>query len=103
MLQCEREEKTKTTVHIQKKKQLRCKMAISEKKERMNANKSHHLREFCGGGNHEPNNTLKNVKCGEMTATRPTRTNNVPPVSKGGAKDKKNLHHLGVGAASRQA
>ena len=69
----------------------------------MNADKSPHLREFCGGGNYEPNNTLKNVKCGEITATRPTRTSNVPPVSKGGVQDKKNPHHHDEDAASRQA
>ena len=64
---------------------------------------AYHLREFCGGGNYEPNNTLKNVKCGKTTESRPTRTGNIPPVSKG-AKDKKNLllHH-DEDAASRPA
>jgi hypothetical protein len=53
------------------------------------ASRAYHLREFCGGGNSEPDDTLKNVKCGEITSSQLAQTGNVPPVSKGGAKDKK--------------
>jgi hypothetical protein len=30
------------------------------------------LREFCGGGNSEPNDTLKKVECGETITSRLT-------------------------------
>ena len=58
--------------------------------------------EFCGGGNGEPDDTLKNAESNEITASRLTKTSNAPPVSKGAAKDKKNPHP-GEGAASRRA
>jgi hypothetical protein len=67
------------------------------------ASRAYHLRDFCGGGNSEPNNTLKSVECSETTTSRPTRTVNAPPVSKGGAKDKRNPRHPSEGAASQQA
>jgi hypothetical protein len=35
------------------------------------ASRAYHLREFCGGGNSEPNDTLKNVECSETTTSRP--------------------------------
>jgi hypothetical protein len=35
---------------------------------------AYHLREFCGGGNNEPNDTLKTVESSETTTSRPTRT-----------------------------
>ncbi len=54
------------------------------------ASRAYYLREFCGGGNSEPNNTLKNVMCSEITATR---TGSALPVSKAGAKKKKYPHH----------
>jgi hypothetical protein len=67
------------------------------------ASRAYHLREFCGDGNSEPNDTLKNVECGEVTTSRrPTRRSNATPVSKGDAKNKKN-HDAGEGAASRRA
>ena len=66
------------------------------------ANQAYRLRDFCDGGNNEPNDTLKNVECSETTTSRPTRTGNAPPVSKGGAKDKKNPHP-GEGVVSRRA
>jgi hypothetical protein len=61
MLQCGTGEETKATVQIQKQEQLRCKTAISKKKRMHNteASGAYHLREFCGGGNKEPNDTLK--------------------------------------------
>jgi hypothetical protein len=65
-------------------------------------NQTYHLREFCGGGNNEPKDTLKNVECSEITTSRPTRAGNAPLVSKGVAKDKRNPHP-GEGAASRRA
>jgi len=65
------------------------------------ASQAYHLRDFCGGGNNEPKDTLK-VKCNETTTSRPTRTGDAPPVSKGGAKDKKNPHP-GECAVSRRA
>jgi hypothetical protein len=58
------------------------------RKNRTSNNKAswtYHLREFCRCGNNEPNDTLKNVECSETTKSQPTRTNNAPPVSKGGA------------------
>jgi len=62
------------------------------------------LREFCGGGNSEPNDTLKKAECSETTTSQPTRTGNAAlPVSKGGAKDKMNPQHFGESAASRRA
>jgi hypothetical protein len=67
------------------------------------ASRAYHLREFCGGGNSEPNDALKNVECSETTTSRRTRTGNALPVSKGDAKDKKIPHHPGEGAASRRA
>jgi hypothetical protein len=67
------------------------------------ASQAYHLWEFCGGGNGEPNDTLKNAECSETTTSQLTRTGNVLPVSKGDAKDKKNPQHHGEGAASRRA
>ncbi len=64
------------------------------------ASQAYRLREFCRGGNSEPNDTLKNVKCSQITFMG---TGNVLPVSKGGAKDKKNPQHHGEGAANRRA
>jgi hypothetical protein len=100
MMQCEIEEETKTTVHIQEKEQLRCKMVIS-KENPSKASRAYQLRKFCGGGNSEPNDALKNVKCSEITS-RLTRTSDALPVSKGRAKDKKNPHP-GEGGARRRA
>ncbi len=60
MLQCGTGEETKTTVYIQKQEQLGCKTAISKKcLQNTEASGAYHLREFCGGGNKEPNDTLK--------------------------------------------
>ena len=61
VLQCETVKETKTTVHIQIQEQLRLKTAISKKKKipPYEAGGAHHLWEFCGGGNNEPNDTLK--------------------------------------------
>jgi hypothetical protein len=67
------------------------------------ASRAYHLRELCGGGNSEPDDTLKNVKCSEITTSQLTQTGSVPPVSKGCAKDKKNPQDHGEGAASRRA
>ena len=61
------------------------------------ASRAYYLRELCGGGNSEPNDTLKNVKCSQITTAR---TDNTPPVSKGGAK---NSQHHDEGAANRRA
>ena len=61
------------------------------------------MREFCGGGNGKPNDTLKNVKCSEITTSQPTRIGNALPVSKGGVKDKKSPHDYGEGAVSLRA
>lgn len=104
MLQCEIGEKTKSTVHVQKKEKLRCRMAISNEKRMYNikASRAYHLRDLCGGGNSEPNNTL-NVKCSEITTSELTKTGNALPASKGAAKDNRNPQHHGEGAASRQA
>jgi hypothetical protein len=92
----------KTTVYIQKKDQLRCKMVISKKNCMYNnkASRAYHLRKFCGSGNGEPNNTLKNVECSETT-TSSTRTSNASPVSRG--RTNKMNPHPGEGAASRRA
>jgi hypothetical protein len=67
------------------------------------ASRAYHLREFCGGGNNKPNDTLKNAKCSEITTSQLARTSKALPVSKGRAKDKKNRQHHGEGAASRRA
>jgi hypothetical protein len=73
MLHYEMGEETKTTVHIQKKEQLRCKMVMSKETPHVHnmynniASRAYHLREFCGGGNGEPNDTLKNIKFNDTT------------------------------------
>jgi hypothetical protein len=67
------------------------------------ASRAYQLREFCGGGNSEPNDTLKNVEISETTTSQRTRTSNDLPVSKEGAKDKKNPQHPGEGVASQRA
>jgi hypothetical protein len=67
------------------------------------ASRAYHLREFCGGGNNEPNDTLKNVKCSKVTTSGLIRTSNALPVSKGRAKDKKNPQDHSEGGARRRA
>jgi hypothetical protein len=53
-----------TTVHIYNHEHLRRKTGISWKKHMHNkTSQAYHLREFCGGGNSEPNATLHNIKC----------------------------------------
>lgn len=65
--------------------------------------RAYRLREFCGGGDSEPNDALKNVKCSETTTSRPTGTDNASPVSKGAAKGIEHPQHSCEGAASRWA
>ena len=67
------------------------------------ASRAYHLRELCGGGDSEPNDALKNVKCSGITTSQLTRTSNALPVSKEGAKDKKNSQHPGESGVSRRA
>jgi hypothetical protein len=65
--------------------------------------RAYHLRDFGGGGNEEPNDTLNNAEYNKTTTSPPTRTGgNAPPVSKGCAKGKKS-QCPGEGAASRRA
>lgn len=60
MMRCETGEETKSTAQIQIQEQLRCKTAMSKKyMYSTEASGAYHLREFCGGGNNEPNETLK--------------------------------------------
>ena len=104
MLDCEIGEEAKTTVQIQKNEQLPCKMIKEIRMGNNEASRAYHLREFCGGGYGKPNDTLKNVKCSEITTSQLTRIiGNVLPVSKGGVKDKKNPHDHDEGAASQRA
>jgi hypothetical protein len=96
----------KTTVHIQNHEYLGCKTEISKKSILLGYNEAgqtYHWREFCDSGNNEPNDTLMNVKCISGSITQSTRTANVPPVSRGGARAHKNLYHDGEGVASQRA
>jgi len=78
--------------------------AISNKQKNVSkASGAYHLREFCGGGNSEPNNTLKNQMqwVDNITANK----NISPPVSKGGIRDQKQAYHYhhGEGVVSQRA
>jgi len=57
------------------------------------AGRAYRLREFCGGGNSEPNDTLKNIQRSEITTSQLTGTNKALPVSKGGVKNKSSQYH----------
>ena len=77
----------KTTVHIQNHEHLRRKTEISKKGILLGYNKvTYRWREFCDSGNNEPNDTLMSVKCISESITQPTKTANVPPVSRGSAR-----------------
>jgi hypothetical protein len=98
-------EEMKTTVHIHNRQQLRCKTEMSKKGILLGYNKAsqtYRWRKFYDSGNNEPNDTLMNVKYISGSITQPTKTANVPPVSRGSARVQKNYHD-GERVASQRA
>jgi hypothetical protein len=96
-------EEMKTTVQIQNHEHLRCETEISILLGYNKASQTYRWRELCDSGNNEPNDTLMNVKCISGSITQPTKTANVPPVSRGGPRAYENLHQDGEGVASQRA
>jgi len=67
------------------------------------AGRTYHWSEFCNNSSNEPHDTLMNVKCISGSIKQSTRTANVPPVSRGGARVDKYLYHDGEVVANQQA